>query len=204
MVSRSTLRSFALAGLAIVLAGCGTTNSCKTGNQDYLEARERPRLQMPEGVAGSERLGGTVLVIPAASPTPDKLDPAPRCIDEPPGFFRRTGGAVAGSPEEAVNVWATAWAGRKPDQVAAFYSPNFQGGESGGAAAFIDQRRQEVAGGKVPDPRLDEVATTTQGSDKAVVTFVQRFGDNAVRKELTLQREPPGWRIVAERTLEVL
>jgi len=33
---------------------------------------------------------------------------------------------------------------------------------------------------------------------------VQRFGDNAVRKELTLVREGPGWRIVSERTIEVL
>ena len=202
----STFRAIALAGLAVALAGCGTTSSCQTGNQDYLQARERPKLQMPQGVAGSERLGGTALVIPPASPTPDKLDPAPRFLDEPPGFFRRTGGAgaVAGSPEEAVNVWATAWAGRKADQVASFYSPSFQTGESGGSAAFLDQRRQQVANGKTPDPRLDELTTTTQGSDRAVVTFVQRFGDNAVRKELTLQREPQGWRIVAERTLEVL
>ena len=202
----STFRAIALAGLAVALAGCGTTSSCQTGNQDYLQARERPKLQMPQGVAGSERLGGTALVIPPASPTPDKLDPAPRCLDEPPGFFRRTGGAgaVAGSPEEAVNVWATAWAGRKADQVASFYSPSFQTGESGGSAAFLDQRRQQVANGKTPDPRLDELTTTTQGSDRAVVTFVQRFGENAVRKELTLQREPQGWRIVAERTLEVL
>jgi hypothetical protein len=200
----ASLRMIALAGLAFALAGCGTTRSCQTGNEDYLEARERPKLQMPENVAGSERLGGTVLVIPPASPTPDKLDPAPRCLDEPPGFFRRTGGAVAGSPEEAVNVWATAWSGRKADQVASFYSPSFQTGESGGSAAFLEQRRQQVANGKAPDPRLAEVVTTTQGSDRAVVTFVQRFGENAVRKELTLQREPQGWRIVAERTLEVL
>ena len=54
----------------------------------------------------------------------------PRCLDEPPGFFRRTGGAVAGSPEEAVNVWAMAWASRKADQVAAFYSPAFQSHET--------------------------------------------------------------------------
>ena len=199
-----SLRPIVLAGLALALAGCGTTNPCKTGNQDYLQARERPRLQLPEGVTGSERLGGTVLVIPAVSPTPDTLDPAPRCLDEPPGFFRRTGGAVAGSPEEAVNVWATAWAGRKADQVAAFYSPAFQSSESGGAAAFVEQRRQQVTGGKAPDPRLDEIQTAMQGKDRAVVTFVQRFGDNAVRKELTLQRDPQGWRIVAERTLEVL
>jgi hypothetical protein len=199
-----SLRPIVLAGLALALAGCGTTSPCKTGNQDYLQARERPRLQLPEGVTGSERLGGTVLVIPAVSPTPDKLDPAPRCLDEPPGFFRRTGGAVAGSPEEAVNVWATAWAGRKADQVAAFYSPSFQTTESGGGAAFIEQRRQQVTSGKAPDPRLDEIQAAMQGNDRAVVTFVQRFGDNAVRKELTLQRDPQGWRIVAERTLEVL
>jgi hypothetical protein len=199
-----SLRPIVLAGFALALAGCGTTNPCKTGNQDYLQARERPRLQLPEGVTGSERLGGTVLVIPAVSPTPDKLDPAPRCLDEPPGFFRRTGGAVAGSPEEAVNVWATAWAGRKADQVAAFYSPSFQTTESGGGTVFVEQRRQQVTSGKAPDPRLDEIQTTMQGNDRAVVTFVQRFGDNAVRKELTLQRDPQGWRIVAERTLEVL
>jgi hypothetical protein len=204
MTFSSSLRPIVLAGLALTLAGCGTTNPCKTGNQDYLQARERPRLQMPEGVSGSERLGGSVLVIPPVAPTPDKLDPAPRCLDEPPGFFRRTGSAVSGSPEEAVSVWATAWAGRKADQVAAFYSPTFQTGESGGAAAFIEQRRQQVTSGKAPDPRLDEIQTTTQGRDRAVVTFVQRFGDNAVRKELTLQRDPQGWRIVAERTLEVL
>ena len=199
-----SLRPIVLAGLALALAGCGTTNPCKTGNQDYLQARERPRLQLPEGVTGSERLGGTVLVIPAVSPTPDTLDPAPRCLDEPPGFFRRTGGAVAGSPEEAVNVWATAWAGRTADQVAAFYSPAFQSSESGGAAAFVEQRRQQVTSGKAPAPGLDEIQTAMQGKDRAVVTFVQRFGDNAVRKELTLQRDPQGWRIVAERTLEVL
>jgi hypothetical protein len=192
-----------VAGLALGLAAC-SSNPCKVGNQDYLTARERPRLQMPQGVSGSERLGGSVLVIPPVSPTPDKLDPAPRCLDDPPNFFRRVGGAVAGSPEEAVNVWAMAWAGRKADQVASFYSPNFQSPEGGGASAYIEQRRQQVASGKAPDPRLDELKTTTQGNDRAVVTFVQHFGDNAVRKELTLQRDPQGWRIVAERTLEVL
>ena len=41
------------------------------------------------------------------------------------------------------------------------------------------------------------------GADRRVVTFVQRFGEGAVRKELTLAREGELWRIVAERTLEV-
>lgn len=187
-----------------LLAGCSTFGKSCGGNQDYVAARERPPLQMPAGVTGSERVGGSKMVIPPASPTPDQLDPAPRCLDEPPGYFRRVGGAVVGSPEETVSVWAMAWAGRKADQVASFYSPGFQSADGGGAAAYIEQRRQQVTGGKAPDARVDELKTTMQGNDRAVVTFVQRFGDNAVRKELTLQRSPQGWRIVGERTLEVL
>jgi hypothetical protein len=45
---------------------------------------------------------------------------------------------------------------------------------------------------------------TPSGADRRVVTFVQRFGEGAVRKELTLVRDGATWRIVAERTLEVL
>lgn len=211
MLPTPTIRSLLLASLALVLAGCGTTKTCQVDNADYLLAKERPRLQLPEGVQGSERLVAGSLAIPPVGPNPDKLDPVPRCLDEPPSFFgRKSGpggagaGPVAGSPEEAVNVWAMAWASRKPDQVAAFYSPEFQTGEEGGAAAFIEQRKQQVASGKSPDPRLDEVKAVSQGSNRSTVTFVQRFGEGAVRKELTLVRDAQGWRIVAERTLEVL
>jgi hypothetical protein len=189
--------------VAVALVGCGTTKSCKVDNPEYLQAKERPRLQMPEGVSGSERLAGGALVIPPAASNPDKLDPAPRCLDEPPGYFRRVaGGAAAGTPEEAINVWAMAWASRKPDQVASFYSPAFQTTEAGGAAAYVDQRRQQVATGAAPEPRLEDVKVTPQAQDRSVVTFTQRFGDTVVRKELTLVREAQGWRIVAERTLD--
>ena len=205
MYSRPSLRLLALLGVLLAaLAGCGTTGSCE-GDQQYMQAKERPPLQMPAGVTGSERINSTPMVIPPASPTPDKLDPAPHCLDEPPGFFRRVGGgAVAGSAEEAVSVWALAWAGRKADQVASFYSPGFTAPDGGGAASFIEQRKQQVLTGKPPDPRLQELTSSGQAGDRKVITFVQRFGDNAVRKELTLVREASGWRIVAERTLEVL
>jgi hypothetical protein len=71
-------------------AGCSsfTERSCG-GSKDYLEARERPPLQMPEGVSGSERVGGQKMVIPPVSPTPDQLDPQPKCLDDPPGYFKR-------------------------------------------------------------------------------------------------------------------
>jgi hypothetical protein len=206
MHSIPSLRPTLLACLALALAGCGTTNPCKVDNPEYLQAKERPRLQMPEGVSGSERLAGSALVIPPAAADPEKLDPAPRCLDEPPGYFRRVGspgGApAAGTPEEAVNVWAMAWASRKPDQVAAFYSPSFATTQQGGAAAYIEDRRAQVRSGAAPEPRLEDVKVTPQAADRSVVTFVQRFGNDAVRKELTLVRETQGWRIVAERTLD--
>jgi uncharacterized lipoprotein len=203
--SKPSLRFAALIAVsAISLWGCGTTRSCG-GDQQYLQARERPPLQMPAGVTGSERMTATQMVVPPASPTPDKLDPSPRCLDEPPGYFKRVGPkAAAGSAEEAVNVWALAWASRKADQVASFYSPSFAAPDGGGATSFIDQRKQQVLTGKPPEARLQDVTSTAQGDDRKVVTFVQKFGDSAVRKELTLVREASGWRIVAERTIEVL
>ena len=66
------------------------------------------------------------------------------------------------------------------------------------------QRREQVASGRAPEPKLEDVTVTAAGGDRRVVTFVQRFGDGGLRKELTLVREAAGWRIVSERTLEVL
>jgi len=91
-----------MAGPALgLLAGCASNKACDS-NTEYLQARERPPLQMPEGVPGSERIGSATLVIPAVAPVPDKLDPAPRCLDEPPGYFKRvTGPAPAPAPAPA-------------------------------------------------------------------------------------------------------
>jgi hypothetical protein len=200
-MSLTSLRSLFLPGLLLAsLTGCGTTNRACFDDADYQKAVDRPRLQMPEGLAGSERIAG--LVIPPVAETA-KLDPQPRCIDEPPSFFGRKG--VAADPaEEAVNAWAVAWADKKPDAVIQMYSPTFQAPGEPGSAAYLDQRRQQVETGRSPAPKLEEMNVTTVGADKRVVTFVQRFGDDRVRKELTLVREKQGWRIVSERTLEVL
>ena len=84
------------------------------------------------------------------------------------------------------------------------YSPNFAATGEGGAAAFLEQRRQQIETGRPPEPKLEDVTVTTPGPDRRVVTFVQRFGEGAVRKELTLALEGQLWRIVAERTLGML
>ena len=183
-----------------VLAGCKSPTPCG-GNSEYLAAVERPLLQLPPEITPTERM--QPLVIPAADPNPTVLDPVPRCLHQPPRFFARKG-AVADPAEEVVRAWAVAWAGRQPDVVLQTYSSAFQAPGEGGATVFLEQRREQVASGRAPEPRLEEMSVTAAGGDRRVVTFVQRFGDGGLRKELTLVREAAGWRIVSERTLEVL
>lgn len=185
-----------------VLAGCGTTSSRTCGSDtDYLQAVERPPIKLPPEVTPTERI--QPMQIPAVDPDPVRLDPQPRCLDEPPRFFARTG-AAADPVEDAVRLWAWAWASRKADTVLQMYSPSFQAPGEGGAQAFLKQRQQQVETGRSPEPKLEDVVVTASGPDRRVVTFVQRFGDGAVRKEMALEREGALWRIVSERTLEVL
>jgi len=195
-------RLLALALPLALLSGCGTTRTCG-GDTDYLQAVERAPLRLPPEVTPTERI--QPMVIPPVDPNPAKLDPQPRCLDEPPKFFARKASTTAADPaEEAARLWAWAWASRKADTVIEMYSPNFQAAGETGAAAFLEQRRQQIETGRPPEPKLEDVAVTASGADRRVVTFVQRFGEGAVRKELTLAREGEIWRIVAERTLEVL
>jgi hypothetical protein len=196
------LRLLLLAASLAALAGCGSSpqRSCG-GNNDYLAAIERPPLQLPPDIVPSERI--KPLAIPPVDPVPNVLDPVPACLDQPPRFFARKG-AVADPVEEVVRAWAAAWAARQPEAVMQTYSSAFEAPGEGGSAAFLEQRREQVAGGRAPEPRLEDFNVTASAPDRRVVTFVQRFGDGALRKELTLVREPGGWRIVSERTLEVL
>ncbi len=194
------LRLLLPAILLAILTGCGTTRTCG-GNQDYLQAVDRPPLKVPAGATLTER--AAPLEIPAAAADPARLDPAPYCLDDPPRYFARKG-KVADPAEEAVRAWATAWAERRGDAVVALYSPSFQAQGEGGAAAYLENRSQQVATGRAPSATLEEVTVGTVGVDRRVVTFVQRFGKDGVRKELTLVREGQAWRIVAERTIEVL
>jgi hypothetical protein len=169
---------------------------------EYLTARDKPKLVLPEGVSGSERLGGgTAMNIPPAAPDAAKLDPQPNCLDQPPPYAPPKKKAMSGSAEEAVQIWAAAWANGKADQVAAFYSPQFTTAAEGGSTAYIADLKQQDASGPTPDPRLEGLRSTDAGSGRQVVTFVQHFGNQTVQKELTLVQDAQGWRIVAERTL---
>jgi hypothetical protein len=204
-LTTSSLRRAVLPGLAcvVLLSGCATNNPCSV-NTEYLAARDRPKLQLPEGVTGSERLSaGTTMNIPSAAPDAARLDPAPQCLDQPPPYaaMKKTAAAPSSSAEETVKVWAAAWANGKPDQVAAFYSPQFESQAQGGAAAHIAGVKERVANGGLPDAQLEQLKAVDTASGRKVITFVQHFGDKSYEKELTLVPDPQGWRIVAERTL---
>jgi hypothetical protein len=194
---RLTLLRLLLPLFLLALAGCSTTSSCG-GNDEYLTAVERPRLQLPPDVMASERIAP--VTIPSLAPDTARLDPEPRCLDYPPPYFARKAG-VADSAEAAVQAWAAAWAARDGSAVARLYSPSFEAPGEGGGTAYLDQRRQEVASGPAPSPRLEDMSVTTLGADRRTVTFTQVFGDQRVRREQTLVREGEAWRIVAERTL---
>ena len=84
------------------------------------------------------------------------------------------------------------------------YSPSFQAPGDGGAAAFLSSAASRSRPASRPSPSSRTWPRRTVGADRRLVTFIQRFGDGAVRKELTMVREGDAWRIVAERTLEVL
>ena len=235
------LRLLVLALPLLALSGCGTTRSCGS-DTDYLQAVERPPIKLPADFTPSERI--QPLTIPPVDPNPAKLDPEPRCLDEPPKFFARKASlpapaapaalaapaataasvapaaaaataasvapaaAAAVAPtdgaDEVVRAWAAAWAAGQPDAVVEMYSENFQAAGEGGSAAFLEQRRQQVATGRSPAATLEDVTVAADGPDRRIVTFLQRFGEGAVRKEMTLAREGGTWRIVAERTLAVL
>ena len=43
----------------------------------------------------------------------------------------------------------------------------------------------------------------SDGADRRVATFTQRFGTNTLQKELVLVRESGSWRIAQEKVVEV-
>lgn len=125
------------------------------------------------------------------------------CLAEPPSYFR-SAGTIARSPEEVVASWAQAWSAREADAVIALYSSTFTAPtDSAGSAAWLEQRREQVATGPVPDSMIEGLKVEQEGADRRVATFVQKFGTNSLRKQLTLVRESGSWRIVEEKVVEV-
>jgi hypothetical protein len=199
---RAELLLFCLA-LPLLSACFGGSKTCvDPDDEPYLRARNNPPLRTPEGLTTPDR--SAALAIPAASPDASGARPSGSgCLAEPPSYFR-SAGTVARSPEEVVASWAQAWAHREADAVIALYSTTFAPPtDSAGSAAWLEQRREQVATGPVPDSMIEGLKIEQVGADRRVATFKQHFGANSLNKELTLVRESGSWRIVAEKVVEV-
>jgi hypothetical protein len=99
-----------------------------------------------------------------------------------------------------LSSWAQAWANREADAVVALYSTQFVAPtDAAGASVWLEQRREQVATGPVPDPMVQGMKVEPDGADRRVVSFTQRFGTNSLKKQLVLVRESASWRIVEEK-----
>ena len=199
----SPARRLLVCGLALVpvLTGCGggAEQVCSESKEPYLASRNNPLLKVPDGMTQPNR--SEALAIPEAKSGARSGRTA--CLDEPPSYFR-SAGMTARSPEEVVASWAQAWANREADAVVALYSSTFIAPtDSAGGTAWLEQRREQVATGPVPDSMVEGLRVEPEGADRRIVTFVQKFGANSLRKELILVREGGSWRIVAEKVAEV-
>jgi len=190
---------FVIVASVAVLSACGRERTCVDPDAPYRQAKDHPPLQVPDGLTNPNR--SEALTIPEAK----SAGAAERsgCLDEPPSYFRSSG-TVARSPDEVVASWAQAWASREADAVLALYSAQFQAPtDAGTSAAWLEQRREQVATGPVPDPMVEDLEIEPAGSDRRVARFVQNFGANSLRKELILVREAGSWRIVEEKVSSV-
>ena len=186
---------------ALTACGGSSTPTCIEPDEPYLAARNMPPLRSPEGLAQPDR--SSAMQIPAEKAAPKQQEERTTCLDEPPSYFRSSG-TVARSPEEVIASWAQAWASREADAVIALYSTSFVAPtDSSGSAAWLEQRREQVATGPVPDPRVEALRVEPEGADRRIVTFVQKFGTNSLQRELVLVRESGSWRIVSEKVADV-
>ena len=197
LTASSLVRVLAMLSAAFVLGACGGRDPvCTPPDEPYLSARNNAPLRVPDGMTSPSR--AEALAIPEVRSAQNGSGRS-SCLDEPPSYFR-SAGTVARSPEEVVASWAQAWASREADAVVALYSTSFKAPtDAAGSAAWIEQRREQVATGPTPDPMVEGLTVEAAGGDRRVAKFVQKFGANALRKELTLVRESGSWRIVEEK-----
>ena len=200
VVSRVGLWATSLLALPLLAACGGSKHTCDDTREPYVAARTDKPLQIPTGLTKPD--GASALVIPEVKAGTGQAAGS-GCLVDPPSYFRSSG-TVARSPEEVVASWAQAWASREADAVLALYSTSFVAPtDSAGSAAWLEQRREQIATGPVPVAMVEKLKVEADGSDKQVASFVQKFGTNSVRKELTMIRENSSWRIVAEKVVDV-
>ncbi len=119
----------------------------------------------------------------------------------------------AGMPsQEAViamlNRWAADWAGQQVEGYLDAYAEAFQPGQGMAREQWEAQRRQRLARPESIEVQLGDFDIQFRDDDRASVTLVQyyrseRYSDT-VRKRFQLIRMGESWKILTEKTIEVL
>jgi hypothetical protein len=185
---------------ALALTGCGSIGTCGNPDAEYLTARSNESLRVPQGMTQPDR--SAALSVPAAVAPKPAAREGDGCLEMPPDYLGSSGRS-ARTVEEVVASWAQSWAGRDAEAVLALYSESFDAPTGSGRGPWLSERREQIATGPLPDSKVTDMQVRTEDENRRVVTFVHRFGTNALRKELTLVREGTSWRIVNERVLDV-
>lgn len=120
--------------------------------------------------------------------------------------------AVPTAVQQAVEIggwvrdWAVAWSAQDVDRYFEFYDEEFQP-EAGSRQAWVEQRRERVAGPVFIDVIVTALKADILDSGRARVTFEQEYTSNTHRdralKVLDLRRRGNEWKITRERTSEL-
>ena len=154
-------------------------------------------------IHASEAAGVTELVVvedePVSEPAAPNIAPASDAI------------AVSG-PEQAVlntvQAWAKAWQGQDVEAYLGAYAEGFVPSQGLSREQWQAQRRQRLSKPELIEVELEDIAVTLSANGSARVSFLQRYRSDRyrdkTRKRLYLVKEGEGWKILAEKTLEVV
>lgn len=102
-----------------------------------------------------------------------------------------------------VERWRSAWSSRDIEQYLASYSASFVSRHGESRDAWAEGRRTNFASRSRIAVTVRDLAVEADGDERLAVHFLQDYASGVYReigqwKTLILQREPAGWRIVAE------
>lgn len=176
---------------------------------------------MPEAAEAVEETVAAVAeqpVVALQAVVEEPGDPAPVAGEplETTAVTDEEGGAApaveTASPQErlvaTLKRWAAAWAGQDVEGYLGSYDETFEPGRGLSLAQWQAQRRRRLARPDFIQVELSDFEVVLQGEERARVTVVQRYRSNTyrdkTRKRFRLLRRPEGWKIVSEKTIEVL
>ena len=108
--------------------------------------------------------------------------------------------------EKAVKSWSQAWSEQKVEDYLSFYSADFHPTGVKSRLAWEEQRRTRLKRPKFIIVALSNVKFAVVDPTRSRVTFTQSFKSNTytdtMRKQLEMQKEAGGWKILREEQVE--